>query len=360
MQASAVQKLTRMIAEFERLHLVSSKAEPTFMQLTDYPHSENVCSNVLAFFLNTEECHGFGSLFIKSLLECAGKDSHCYATEAVEREMTTDIGNRIDIFIETDKYLIAIENKLYSNINNPLGDYRAHVSGLSGMSEKSPLLILLTLKEEKTDEPAFVNITYSELFAMVKKNMGTYIVSASTKWIVMLNDFIRTMDELRDGTALDGEFISFYNEHEESILALMEAQKNLSRAMKAKLKAVTSLLLFCRKPSKEYWYASKNECYAEYNLTYDNIKSIGAQLSLSIYIDTGECAILIGVNDGNNNQMRLLEKLLIYNGLGHSRWEANSNYILVKRLKVFEADEVVAREFQMLLNVVNNEALYSN
>lgn len=322
------------------------------MQLTDYPHLENVCSNVLAFFFNTEEAHGFGSLFIKSLLECVSPDIHCQSTEVIEREMPTQRGKRIDIFIETDRQLIAIENKVYSGVDNPFDDYEAHIHKLNLQSEKELVFVLLTLREEKADGTAFVNVTYPRLFGAIRKNIGAYIVDASSKWIIILNDFIRTIEQLMEGAALDKDFINFYNEHEDTIIALVEAQKRLPKSLKAKLKSIASLVLPKRPASNQDLYASQSEYYAEYYLTYTDIDQIGAPLDVTLYIDTKECALLIGIDEGNVSQMKRLEKLLADNKLKYSRWEENNDFYLVGRFGIFEADAVIAKEFQRLLDIV--------
>ena len=41
---------------------------PTLMQIAGFPNWENVYSNILAFFLDTNQDHGFGPLFIRSIL----------------------------------------------------------------------------------------------------------------------------------------------------------------------------------------------------------------------------------------------------------------------------------------------------
>ena len=41
----------------------------TFMEIGGYAHSENVCSNLLAFFFDPGAPHGLGSLFLDALLD---------------------------------------------------------------------------------------------------------------------------------------------------------------------------------------------------------------------------------------------------------------------------------------------------
>lgn len=323
------------------------------MQLTDYPHLENVWSNVLAFFFHTEETYNFGILFIKSLLECTGADTNCRSTEAVEREVTTDKGNRIDILIETDKHLIAIENKVYSGLNNPLEDYEDHVNKLNKQCEKAPVFILLTLREEDAGNSAFINITYSKLFAIIRKNLGAYVVNANTKWIIILNDFIRTIDELQGEFILDREFIDFYNENQAEIDTLLRARKELPKSLKSKLQAIMNMVSVDSHLTEGKYSISYDDCSAEYYLTYSMIEKIGAPVHWLIYIDTKECNVLIGVDGATSDQSKSLEQFLADRSIQGSRWEGNNNYLLIKKLNVFEANDIIAQQFQHLLDTVN-------
>lgn len=340
-----------LIQAFKELNLLDDDTEQTFMQLTGYPHLENVCSNVLAFFFDTEETHGFNSLFIRSLLDCIGTDTDCRSTENIEREMRTDNGNRIDIFIETDKYLIAIENKVYSIVNNPLTDYETHIHKLNQTNGKEPIFILLTLKEESVGGSAFKNVTYAKFCSAIRKNLGTYIVNADTKWIVILNDFIRTIEELQEDNMLDKEFIEFYNENEEAIDALLKAKKNLPKSLKVKIQAIASMVSIDEHMETEL-VVNQNDCFVEYYQINKELERFGAPLVCEIYIDTKSCEIIVGIDDATSKQRKLLESFLTSKNLEYSPWDGNEDYLLVKKLDMFESEEVIASEFQNILNIL--------
>jgi hypothetical protein len=100
------------------------------MEIAGYPHYENVCSNILAFYLDPEEVHGLGTLVLDALARVgsiAAADEGVGGNVSVEREVITDNGNRIDILIETDAHAILIENKIYASVENPLKDYAAYL-----------------------------------------------------------------------------------------------------------------------------------------------------------------------------------------------------------------------------------------
>lgn len=87
----------------------------TFMEIAGYPHYENVCSNILAFFMDPEESHRLETLVLDALASAgniAAADEGVGGSVSVEREIVTDAGNRIDILIESDDRAILIEQDL--------------------------------------------------------------------------------------------------------------------------------------------------------------------------------------------------------------------------------------------------------
>ena len=50
------------------VHATGAKEPPTLMEIAGFPRWENVYSNILAFLLNSEQVHGFGPLFIHSIM----------------------------------------------------------------------------------------------------------------------------------------------------------------------------------------------------------------------------------------------------------------------------------------------------
>ena len=120
------------------VHDMGANEPTTMMEIAKFPHWENVFSNILEFLLDTEQVHGFGPLFIRSIM--AIYSSRCpdgwpkkgldpesvQATEKVERETSTATNNRIDILIECEDFVVCIENKIWSGLHNDLGEYREH------------------------------------------------------------------------------------------------------------------------------------------------------------------------------------------------------------------------------------------
>lgn len=47
-------------------------SNPSIFEIAGYPHYENVCSNILVFFLQPDAAHGLKDLCLKSLLQLVG------------------------------------------------------------------------------------------------------------------------------------------------------------------------------------------------------------------------------------------------------------------------------------------------
>ena len=110
--------------------------EPTFMEIAGYPHFENVCSNILAFYLQPSNNHGFGTLFLDVLATLVNAKIQIDGQAVdVRREELTNNQNRIDLVIESDNYIFGIENKIYADPYNPFCDYSQYLESLRGCLE---------------------------------------------------------------------------------------------------------------------------------------------------------------------------------------------------------------------------------
>ena len=199
MEEKDFENLRQMLNDASNIE-IQTKAQ-TFFDVSGYPHYENVMSNILAFFFNPNEEHGFKDLWIKSLIECynktAGKTISLGSVETVEREIVTDEGKRIDIVIALDNAAIAIENKIFAPVNNDLGSYHKKIK--KDHEEKEIMEILLTKdksKHEKGEGYCFYNITYQNFLGCVKENLGEYIADANAKWLIFAKEVMKNIENL--------------------------------------------------------------------------------------------------------------------------------------------------------------------
>ena len=85
--------------------------EKTFMEVAGYPHFENVCSNILAFYLNPNEEHKLNDLVVSALLKVVSQKNGAMYENIdvsyfnVHREFATINGNRIDIVMQAEIFI---------------------------------------------------------------------------------------------------------------------------------------------------------------------------------------------------------------------------------------------------------------
>ena len=126
---------------------------------------------------------------------------------SVETEYIFDDGRRIDILVKAGNYVIAIENKLWSEEQlNQTKDYKESLEKLFNKEQKQ--LICLYLKPElnssNSDEKYFKNITYRQLKDKIQKS--ELPTDERTKWL--LKEFDDYIEE---------ELMADYPEYSENI-----------------------------------------------------------------------------------------------------------------------------------------------
>jgi hypothetical protein len=256
------EEFEHLLAEFKKLPPLK-KHEPTLMEISGYPHYENVCSNILAFFFSSNEDHGLKTLLLESLLAAAKIDitNIHISYSSAECEVPTKNNKRIDIVITTDNAVIGIENKIYADIYNDLIDYQNCISELASKDDKSnKILILLSFKQITNDmiknyscldnNGKFYSITYSDLFEKINEKIGDFILNSNNKYLTYLIDFMKTINNLKRGTTMDPNLLAFFQKHEHenknenALFKLLKAGDDLRKEMRNQIKQLKDSIKF--------------------------------------------------------------------------------------------------------------------
>ena len=216
-------------------------------------HREIRNSNILAYFFNPNEEHSFGSLFYDSLQELAIekikaiKKSHpdilfndINSFDEI-KEVNTEEHTKgakiktksIDIVLEGEDWVIAIENKINHYLANPLNIYWAHLKS----KKKTPFGILLTLFpyriEKLKDGFCFLNITHKELIQRVQQNIQLTEEISDTD-IFYLREYFKNIEShyyhLKNTPEMNKivqEIIDNYSEISEILKKKVEAEKHV-------------------------------------------------------------------------------------------------------------------------------------
>ena len=198
-----------LLDEFSKRVPPRPERPPTLMEISGYPHYENVCSNILAFFFDPDKPHGLGTLFLDALVRAGGIGEHgreIGGNIQIRREESTQAGNRIDMLIQSDSHAILIENKIFHEISNPFEDYIKHVE--KHYEHLKNHLFILSLKPGG-DMGRFKNITYEQLFAEIRSLLGYRVSRADTRYLTFMFDFLNTVDGLWEGAIVNEKLACF-------------------------------------------------------------------------------------------------------------------------------------------------------
>ena len=241
--------------ESYKVQPVGADPPPTLMDIAGFPHWENVYSNILAFLLDTEEVHGFGTLFIRAILgayrcRCpeewqkdAPDPEDVETTNSVEREVITAEDKRIDILIECADFKICIENKIWSNLHNDLGKYRKHCEKNSGGHPVlgivlSPHGVTDQIDQKRLEEHRFVSITYDDLVKQVRRRMGSYIGPHNTRYQYLLFDFLEQTNRFTKPMTDDQkEFLKFWRKNDDRIRSIRQQCDKMLRDLNVRERA---------------------------------------------------------------------------------------------------------------------------
>ena len=237
----------KQIAEFKKLldkfKRVPPKPvyEPTYLELCEYPWNrrEEICSRLFAFFFDSRNPHGLGSLFFDALLEvyqekypeCKISDIVRYRSPKeirVETEIWTENNKRIDLLVSSDQIIICIENKIDAQVNE--GSMNEYVEYVNKQRKKCvSLFILLALCEKddyKQERSEFKLVLYRDFLSRLKHNLGVYITQCNSKYLPVLTDFIQFLD--RKGgymSDLSIEERNFFIDNDKELCILLERRE---------------------------------------------------------------------------------------------------------------------------------------
>ena len=206
-----MEKVEEQLAKFKKLLDEFKKFppkpvyEPTFLELCEYPWNrlEEICSRLFAFFFDSRNPHGFGTLFFDTLLEVyqekylEGSIVGLQSPKKViaETEVVTETHKRIDILLSTECMRVCIENKIGAPVKNILEDYVKYVN--DHYKNCKALFILFALYEKEDYKRGIGNfkvVYYRDFLIRLKQNLGDCLTQCNSKYLSLLTDFIQFLD----------------------------------------------------------------------------------------------------------------------------------------------------------------------
>lgn len=280
--------LINFLNKYEEIETVRS--EKNFFEISKFPHYEIVFNNVLAFFMNSDECHNFGNLVFTSLLEILKEKEKNIIniiddyTQYVIREELTINGKLIDILIKSEHYIIGIETKIGAILNNDLKEYYNHIQSLASKENKKTILIVLS-KTNKYNNNDIINISHKELADKILYNLQKYKKSLiHNKYYYFLYDFLENILFISRGVNMNKDFLELlkdknkYSKIENIFSNICEVRK-LFESKANELKSDLNLNIFKSSIKKPEWTIAI--CLSLERYFYDNEN----ELVIEIYID---------------------------------------------------------------------------
>ena len=254
-----IDEYKKLIDDFSKLPINKDK-ELTLLEICRYPRSrfEEVCSRILKFFLDPEAEHNLGRLWIQSILEMVGKNElNNYRSKViVKTEEMTEAGNRIDIMVVADRFVIVIENKITAALYNPMNDYENHIKKNYG--DKDAILIVLSLY--KCIIPSgchFRNYTYGELFQLLSGNMD-FIVNADSRYLIFMFDFIKTLQNMTDSCNMLER--NFFYENSKIIEKLISKYQNFQNdCLSEQYSHIVEIQKILKSDGSDWWIWGNND-----------------------------------------------------------------------------------------------------
>lgn len=183
---------------------------PNVFRIAGFPQREQVSSNTLAWLFDPQGNHGLGALAVETLLALIGRNGATTGEVAVDTEVRTDDGKRIDILICMSDLAVAIENKVDSWVYNDLAGYREYAAGKNGTEA---VVVVLTPHHQDNlhdyerrgldiGEDLF-EVLYDDLFDALRSGLGDRIMDADPRGVDLLMQYIDNYSPERNESTME-------------------------------------------------------------------------------------------------------------------------------------------------------------
>lgn len=252
----------------------------TFMEISGYPHYENVCSNILKFYLDPQCEHGLRDLLLKAFLRMTGR-SHLVVpdTVVISREYTTEECKRIDLVVDCEAFVLGVENKIYHWEANDFDIYERALAALGQGKEVIKVVLCLNIPpSDPLPKGGFERHTYRELWVHVRDMLGHHLSGADPKWTLYLNEFMETTSRLGGETLEGKEVVTFFVQHQDVIERLVADRQRILNRM---ADSIQRLMVNIRTLSEPSPYLERRWIYQTYTLA-SHYKISGAAIGLNL------------------------------------------------------------------------------
>lgn len=216
--------------------------EQTLFDIGARGYFENPTTDLLAFFLDPAAEHGFGNAVLSALLGSLPESMQpaaCerYLTRPPVREWVTSRQQRIDLVLESDRWVLAVEQKVYHGLHNDFAHYGEDLAlRLSGQDSRQVLCIVLSPGGQAPDAPGWLGIGYPDFLQRLRSAAGSlYEQHGESKWLLFLREFVIHLENLTMTDTLTDAQEQFALEHLGEIEALTKAKNEALISLRLRL-----------------------------------------------------------------------------------------------------------------------------
>lgn len=232
-----LKEIQKLIDDFDELK-IKERNGLTFLEIARCPHLENVWSNILAFYLNPNNEHNLHELLLKSIFQSIDKNVSLTNLKgiSVRTEYPTKKGNRIDIIVIAENFVLGIENKVGACLYNDLADYSTTIEELAQIQSLPTYKIVLS-KYRNNTKNGFINLIYTDLIKIVRQNIGSYSDYSDTKYLIFLLDFLKNIENNINSNSMEAnlEVINFLQKNVDKVNKLLEYHNKFNSEFVRKL-----------------------------------------------------------------------------------------------------------------------------
>ncbi|PHM61435.1 PD-(D/E)XK nuclease family protein [Xenorhabdus ishibashii] len=198
---------------------------------------ENPTSDLIALFMGNEL--GVPPWLLKALMQCLNVDCDIDELDItsleVIREARTSDGKYLDILISHQDFIIGIEHKTISAINNPFESYDKHLNSLIDNNQIVYRCILAPDKLSSLPVDKWPLINYSQLVTTARNRLGKdQVHDPFSKWNIFYTEFLNHLHELsgmNNTMVMNTENQNFVKEHFNLLLKARDLLKEFETAM---------------------------------------------------------------------------------------------------------------------------------
>lgn len=271
----------------------------TIMDIAGIEHLETKWSLIYAYFFNPKESHGLGTLFYDSLSEILLHKNPNKKIQMNDFYVKTEVPARekdgstkfIDILLGDGEYAIIIENKVNASLDNPLQTYWNSIK-IDDSKKCGIVLSLYDLNASKYNSN-YINITHEELIKQVENNLYKHYLSADSKALIFLQDFIQNIYNQKN--TMDKNILNFYykGDNHTKINNLAKIRNNIINVLSEQIEDDIMNTLLSENGLKLKVIKKKNNRYTYYSFDFEkcNIAMITLVYDLLWKYETNGCRI---------------------------------------------------------------------